>query len=189
MHADLPGRAPGRPCTSDESGAVETDPGSPSEATGRPADRIRIGIATDSNTQNGLFHIHKAENKRRAILQDRPRISGPGTRTGSERSGSHRTAGVAVGNRAVPLAHGGPPVAGTRSTGQRPCPSLTGRARYGSGSPAASRAVPLAHGAGSASPAPPVRVDVYSRRTSATTAQVVSSAHASAAKMLIAPPW
>ena len=94
-----------------------------------------------------------------------------------------------MGNRAVPLAHGGPPVAGTRSTGQRPCPSLTERARYGSGSPAASRAVPLAHGAGSASPAPPVRVDVYSRRTSATTAQVVSSAHASAAKTLMAPPW
>ena len=102
-----PGRTPGRPCTSDKSGAVETDPGSPSEAIGRPVDRIRIGIATDSNTQNGLFHIHKAENKRRAILQDGPRISGPGTRTGSDRSGSHRTAGVAVGNRAVPLAHGG----------------------------------------------------------------------------------
>ena len=51
------------------------------------------------------------------------------------------------------------------------------------------RAVPLAHGAGSASPAPPVRVDAYSRRTSATTAQVVSSAHASAAKTLIAPLW
>lgn len=82
-----------------------------------------------------------------------------------------------------------PPNRGRWPRGTGPRPSPAGWARYGSGSPAASRAVPLAHGAGSASPAPPVRVDAYSRRTSATTAQVVSSAHASAAKTLIAPPW
>lgn len=84
-------------------------PGSLSEAIGRPADRIKNGIAADSNTQNGLFHIHKADEQ-------------------APHNPQGRLADCPVRGRGRAPSAPAPWSRGRRPWGTGPRPSLTGRA-------------------------------------------------------------